>query len=153
MSDRIAIIGISGSGKSRLARELGARSGLPVVQMDALFWSGSWRPVPEAEYLAAHECLIESERWIIEGYVDAAMAGRLRRADQVIFLDPPGWLCAWRVIRRWLEHRRSARPELSPEALERFQLRFLWTVTTRAERPAILAALEGVDPTKIVRRG
>ena len=152
MSDRIAIIGISGSGKTRLARELGAHLGLPVVHMDALFWREDWQAVPEAEYLAAHAQAVSGERWIIEGYVDAAMADRLRRADQVIFLDPPGWLCAWRVIGRWWTHRRAARPALPAAALERLGLRFLWTVASRAERAAILSALRAAEPARVVRR-
>lgn len=149
MSTRIAVIGISGSGKTRLARQIGAQTGLPLFHMDALFWQGDWWPVREADYLAAHADLIDSE-WIIEGYVDPAMALRLHHADRIYFLDPPGWLCALRVVSRWLVHRRKARPELPIEARERLSWRFLRLVMTRAERPNILAALQGVDPTKIV---
>ena len=152
MPDRIAVIGISGSGKSALARVLAAESGLPLFHMDALFWRGAWEAVPEAEYLAAHARLVARDRWIIEGYVDAAMAARLQAADRIIDLDPPGWVCAARVIRRWWTHRVRARPELPPEARERLSLAFLWTVLTRAERPAIEAALAGVDPARIERR-
>ena len=152
MPDRIAVIGIGGSGKSTYARGLAKATGLPLVHMDALFWRGAWEAVPEAEYLEAHARLVAEDRWIIEGYVDVALAGRLQAADRIIDLDPPGWLCAARVIRRWWTHRGRARPELPPEARERLSLRFLWTVLTRAERPAIDAALAGVDPARIERR-
>lgn len=152
MPDRIAVIGISGSGKSTFARVMALKSGLPLFHMDALFWRGAWEAVPEAEYLAAHARLVAQERWIIEGYVDAAMANRLQAADRIIDLDPPGWLCAARVIRRWWTHRGRARPELTPEARERLSLGFLWTVLTRAERPAIDAALVGVDPARIEKQ-
>ena len=152
MCARIAVVGISGSGKTRLARSLAARTGLPLVHMDSLLWTGAWRPVPEADYLAEHARLIAGDRWIIEGYVDPAMAGRLRRAECVLFLDPPGWVCAWRVLKRWVVHRRTARPELPAQARERLSLRFLWRVASRAERPAILAALTGIDPARILRR-
>ncbi|MCC7267658.1 MAG: hypothetical protein IT546_10015 [Caulobacteraceae bacterium] len=148
---RIAVVGISGSGKSTYARELARRTGLPLHHMDALFWRGAWEPVPEAEYLAAHERLTAGADWIIEGYVDGAMTSRLRRADQVIHLDYRGPLCAWRVLRRWIAHRRTSRPELPPGARERLSLSFLLLVLRRAERPAIEAALQGVDPAKILR--
>jgi adenylate kinase family enzyme len=118
--------------------------------MDALFWRGDWRPVAEAEYLAAHARLVAGDRWVIEGYVNASMA-RLQRADRIIFLDYPGGLCAWRVVKRWLRHRRTARSELPAEARERLSLKFLWIVVTRAERAAILEAMAGVDAAKIVR--
>lgn len=150
MSTRIAVIGISGSGKTRLARALALKADLPVTHMDALFWRGRWEPVPEADYLAEHARLIAGERWIIEGFIDPTMAERLHRADRVIFLDLPGWVCAWRVVKRWLAHRRVARAELPSDARERLGRAFLQTVVARAERPAILAALRDVDPAKVV---
>lgn len=119
--------------------------------MDSLFWRGAWEPVPEAEYLEHHARLITEPAWIIEGYVDEAMASRLRLADQVVFLDYPGPLCAWRVLRRWLAHRERPRPELPLAARERLSLGFLLIVLRRAERPAIEAALHGVDPAKVLR--
>lgn len=152
MVRRIAVIGISGAGKTTAARELAAATGLPLFHMDALFWRGAWEPVPEPEYLEAHARLVAQERWIIEGYVDAAMAQRLQAAERIIDLDPPGWLCAARVLRRGWTHRAKARPELPTEALERTSPAFLWRVLTRAERPAIDAALAGVDPARIERR-
>jgi hypothetical protein len=54
-------------------------------------------------------------------------------------------------VKRWLRHRRTARPELPRQARERLNLRFLWIVVTRAERAAILEAIAGVDAAKIVR--
>lgn len=119
--------------------------------MDSLFWRGAWESVPEAEYLARHERVVAEPAWIIEGYVDSAMSSRLRRAEQVIYLDFAGWFCAWRVLRRWFEHRRESRPELPVAARERLGLAFLLVVLRRAERPAIEAALQGVDPAKIQR--
>lgn len=148
---RIAIVGVSGSGKSVYARRLAAATGLPLHHMDALFWRGAWEPVPEAEYLAAHETLLAGPAWIIEGYIDPAMAGRARAADLIIDLDFPGPLCGWRVFRRWLAHRARSRPELPKAARERLTAKFLWVVLTRAERPAIEAALAKVDRAKIHR--
>lgn len=148
---RIAIVGISGSGKSSWARALADATGLPPHHMDSLFWRGAWQAVPEAEYVAAQATLVAGEAWIIEGYVDPALAERVRAADLVVDLDFPGRLCAWRVLMRWMRRRRTARPELPREAMERLSLRFLWTVLSRAERPAIEAALRGIDAAKIRR--
>ena len=119
--------------------------------MDSLFWRGAWEAVPEAEYLQRHESLIAEPAWIIEGYIDEAMGARLNRADQVIYLDYPGALCGWRVLRRWVAHRKESRPELPQAARERLRLSFLLNVLRRAERPAIKAALRGVDPAKVLR--
>ena len=40
--ERILIIGCGGAGKSTLARQLGERTGLPVVHLDQLFWHPGW---------------------------------------------------------------------------------------------------------------
>lgn len=138
---RIAIIGISGSGKTTFAHALQRATGLPLYHADQLFWRGSWHPVPADQYLQAHSEWVGRNKWIIEGYVDSSLAQRLQRADVIIYLTPPPWVCAGRVVKRWLAHRKNARPELPPEALERLSLQFLWVVLSSAERPSIEAAL------------
>ena len=149
---KIAVVGIGGSGKSYFARKLAEETGLPLFHMDALFWKGNWEAVPEVEYIEAQRKLLaENNRWIIEGYVDEALADRLKEADLIIYLDYPGPLCFWRAIRRWLRHRKESRPELPKEALERFDWKFLRVVLTRGERPGIEKALAGVEKSKIIR--
>ncbi len=150
-SRRIAVVGVSGSGKSTYARELSERTGLPLYHMDRLFWRDDWQAVPEAKYLAAHRLLIAEQAWIVEGYIDPAMADRAVAADLIVYLDFPGPLCAWRVFRRWLRYRSAARPELPTAAMERLSLKFLWIVLTRAERPAIEDSLRDIDPSKVRR--
>ncbi|HBE90902.1 MAG: hypothetical protein A3E37_00415 [Candidatus Andersenbacteria bacterium RIFCSPHIGHO2_12_FULL_46_9] len=148
---KIAIVGISGSGKSLLARHLGEKLNLPVIHMDKIFWKGAWEAVPEKEYLDQHAKLLEQEQWITEGYIDAKMADRVRMADIIIYLDYSGLLCAWRVFLRWFKHRRVSRPELPLEALEKLDLKFLWLVFSRGERKDVEAALQGVDQSRILR--
>jgi adenylate kinase family enzyme len=146
---RIAIVGISGAGKSTLGRRLAAATGLPAVYMDRVFWTGNWQPVPEAAYLAEHAVLIQAEEWIIEGFVEPSMAERLRLADLVLYLDYSGVRCGWRVLRRWLFHRKVSRPELPSEALDWIDAKFLWLIVTRGERRHIEAALAVAKPTRL----
>lgn len=149
---KIAVIGISGSGKSVFSRKLAGQTGLPVFHMDSLFWKGNWEVVPEADYIEKQsKLLVENDQWIIEGYVDEALADRLKVADLIIYLDYSGWLCLWRIIKRWFKHRQESRPELPKESLERLNIKFLWTVLTRAERPGIEKALTHVRASKIIR--
>ena len=48
---RVMIIGCGGSGKSTLARQLGEKTGLPVVHLDRIFWSpGNWQHLEKEEF-------------------------------------------------------------------------------------------------------
>ncbi|MDP3727617.1 MAG: hypothetical protein Q8R35_03190 [bacterium] len=148
---KIAVIGICASGKSVFGRELAKRTGLPLFHMDNLFWRGKWEAVPEEEYLRKEQELLRNDEWIIEGYVDEKEAERLKFADLILYLDYSGVRVFWRTIRRWLKHRRVARPELHKEAFDSISIRDLWVALMRLERPAIEAALRKVDQSKVVR--
>lgn len=150
---KIAIVGITGAGKSTLSRRISKKTGLPVYHMDTLFWRGEWQEVPEKEYVEAHQKILrENDRWIIEGWVSEAMADRLRQADLIIYLDYPGWLAAAHYVERWQKHRIVARPELPKESRDRFKFRRFFLSFFRSERPQIeKALLQAADPAKIVR--
>lgn len=149
---KIAVIGIGGSGKSVFARKLSEQTGLPVFHIDTLFWKGNWEAVSEAEYIEQQQkLLVGNEKWIIEGYVDEVLADRLKAADLIIYLDYSGLFCFWRAICRWFKHRKQSRPELPKESLGRLDKGFLWTVLTRGERPGIEKALVHVDSRKVIR--
>ena len=119
--------------------------------MDQLFWKGNWVAVPEAEYLHKHADIIKLDEWIIEGYVDEKMSNRLNEAELVVYLDYSGVRCAYQLIKRWISHRKEARPELSSEALEKFSWRFFWLVLTRAERVEIEQTLKMTNPSNLCR--
>ncbi len=151
--NKIAIVGITGAGKSTLSRRISKKTGIPVYHMDTLFWRGEWQEVPEKEYVEAHEKILqENDRWIIEGWVSEAMSDRLRQADVIMYLDYPGWLCAVHYVERWRKHKDIARPELPEESRERFKLRRFFLILFRIERPQIEDVLRHAgDSQKVVR--
>ena len=76
------------------------------------------------------------------------MAGRLERADTVVYLDYPTWLCLWRAFKRVWRYRGRARPDMTPGCPERFDLAlFLYILTfrrgPRLRTEATLAAYRG----------
>ena len=91
--ERIMVIGGSGSGKSTMARWLGAQTGLPVPHLDHVHWMPYWTPRPEAERLAMVRAFEQEARWIIEGGISTTYPTRyptrLARAQMVIWLDLP----------------------------------------------------------------
>jgi hypothetical protein len=64
--ERIVILGCAGSGKTTLARQLGKRTGAPVICLDTI-----WQPHWDENDVPAFRALIKnahaSERWISDG--------------------------------------------------------------------------------------
>jgi adenylate kinase family enzyme len=147
--NRVAVIGISGSGKSTFASVLAARTGLPLLHGDQLEWQADWTLRPEPDLHALHARWIEQPRWIIEGWMDPARTERLTVADIVIDLDPPTLLCAWRVLARMVRGER--RSEMPAGCVDRFSWRMLSTVLLRKERPYIDDALKAATLKEYAR--
>jgi adenylate kinase family enzyme len=103
-SERIAILGNAGGGKSTLARRLAAARDLPLVEVDKLLWKPGWVEATDAAYEAEHAPLIAGESWIIEGMGKlASIRPRLLRATWVIFIDMVLWQHFWLAAERQIE--------------------------------------------------
>lgn len=87
---RVAIFGNAGGGKSTLARELAATTGLPLQALDKLKYRPGGGEVPYEEYLHAHTRLVDGDEWIIDGFGCIKSAWeRFEAADSLIHLDLP----------------------------------------------------------------
>jgi adenylate kinase family enzyme len=102
--DRIAIIGCGGSGKSHLARELGASLGITPVHLDTVYYDKDWNPLPKDQFAALQRDLVSAPRWVIDGNYASSLPIRLAAADTVIFLDLPARTCLWGIAQRRLRH-------------------------------------------------
>ena len=66
--ERIMIIGCGGSGKSTLARQLGEKTGLPVVHLDQIWWApGNWKHLDWEEFERRLMAELEKPQWILDG--------------------------------------------------------------------------------------
>ncbi len=99
---RVVILGRGASGKSTLAKRLGVITGLPIIEVDKIFWRPGLIATPREQWVAIQEKLVAEDRWIMEGELGPydAVEVRLRAADTIIFLDFSLVRCAWRAIRR-----------------------------------------------------
>jgi adenylate kinase family enzyme len=153
---RVVILGCSGAGKSTFARELGAKIGAPVVYLDALFWRPGWTEPTAAEFRAKVAAAVAGDAWVTDGnYVSRTYDLRLPRADAVIYLDQPRWLCLVRVFRRWLFAFGRTRPDMAEGCFENMNWDFfLWTWNfERKSKPRILAEARKYPTPVIILRG
>jgi hypothetical protein len=130
---RIVILGCAGSGKSTLAKRLGARSGTPVICLDAI-WKPQWGQNEIPEFRARMKEAHDSDAWISEGNFAATTFDiRLPRATLVVWLERPKLFCAWHAITRVFRRRSDhCIGELAKV------LRFIWNFD-RINRPLIEA--------------
>jgi hypothetical protein len=108
---RVLVDGMMGSGKSTFARSLAAKTGLPVIHLDLHYWKPGWVRPSDDEWRERQRALLAGEEWIIDGNYKETLSLRLERAQTVIVLDTPWWLCASRAFRRGLRMPVGEMPE------------------------------------------
>jgi cytidylate kinase len=96
----ILIIGSPGSGKTTLSYSLSRTLRLPVYHLDDYYWRSGWLRVRSDEFEEIQRQIVNRSEWIIDGLHLPSIATRLERADAVVWLLAPAWLCALRFIRR-----------------------------------------------------
>jgi adenylate kinase family enzyme len=126
--NRVIIVGRGGAGKSTLAARIGEITGIPVVELDTVFWRADLSPTPAGEWAARQRELVAPPQWILDGDLGPydILEVRLRVADTVIVLDFSLFRCAWRAFRR------------SRERADFWHWLLGWR---RHSRPALLAAI------------
>ena len=151
---RVLVIGSPGSGKSTLATELARRTRLPLIHLDQHAWLPGWVEMDREEWKTKVRELIGGERWIIDGNYGGTLELRLARADTVIDLEFPAWLCVWRILRRVAGSWRRVRPDMANGCPEHLNLEFLVYTATfpRAARKRADAKLAKFRGTHIKLR-
>ena len=138
---RVAVIGNGGSGKSNFARELGRRTGLPVIHLDRLFWQPGWVPKAAEEWREMQAALVREDDWILDGNYGSTLDVRLMAADTVFFFDTPRRLSLTGVLRRWARHHGQAiQADACPERVSLQFLLWVWRFRSNS-RPRVLEQL------------
>ena len=90
---KIIIIGCPGSGKSRFARELNKKTGIPICHLDLLYWNADKTTVEKSVFLERLGEVMQTHEWILDGNFSSTMEMRMAACDTVIFLDYPCDVC------------------------------------------------------------
>jgi adenylate kinase family enzyme len=101
---KVAIVGCGGSGKSHLARQLGAILGAPVTHLDAVYFDDEWNAPPMEKFAAAQRDLVAEPRWVIDGNYNSTLPIRLEACDTVVLMDISTPAALWGVFSRQIRH-------------------------------------------------
>jgi adenylate kinase family enzyme len=107
---RVAMMGISGGGKTTLGKQLAERLGVPFVELDSHQHGPDWRQATPAELRASVTAALDAapDGWVVDGNYYTPLGGTvLDRADTLVHLDPSLRLAFGRVL--WRTTWRSAR--------------------------------------------
>lgn len=102
VADRILVYGVTGSGKTTMARQIAARTGLPWHEADNLTWEPGWVVVPAEEQRRRIAAICAGERWILDTAYGAWLEVPLARVELIVVLDYPRWRSLARLIGRTL---------------------------------------------------
>lgn len=152
LGNRIVVVGVTGSGKTTLARQLSRRLDLPHVELDALHWEENWTATPKNRFRQKVRTALAGEGWVTDGNYSKVRDLIWPRAQTLIWLDYPLSFILWRQISRGFR-RVSTQEKLWNDNRETWRGVFfshdsliLWAIKThprrRREIPQLLAQAE-----------
>lgn len=97
---RVVVTGLAGSGKSTFTVALAAKTGLPIIHLDLAFWKPGWVAPSETEWREKQRAVLAGDAWIADGNYHETLDLRIQRADTLVVLDMPWWLCSGRALLR-----------------------------------------------------
>jgi adenylate kinase family enzyme len=92
-------------------------------------------PTPLSEWFEKVQELAQEEQWVIDGNYSRTLVLRVERAQAVLFLDLPRWLCLARALWRTAAHRGRTRYDLGDECPEHWDwefVRWIWDFPRRS---------------------
>ncbi len=145
---RVLVIGSPGSGKSTFAAQLATRTGLPLVHLDQHYWRAGWVEPDEENWRQRVAELIAADAWVMDGNYGSTLPLRLDRADTVIDLELPPWLCVTRVVWRAITQFGRTRTDMAEGCPERLDPGFFaytarFAASHRSGRQALREAFAG----------
>ena len=84
--------------KSTFSKALSTRTGLSLIHLDLHYWKPGWVRPSDDEWRVKQRSLLAGDAWIADGNYHETLDLRLERADTVVVLATPWWLCACRAF-------------------------------------------------------
>ena len=109
LPQRVWVCGLSGSGKTTVARRLARILDVPHVELDALHWRHhpDWGMPSDEEFLPEVRRATAGDAWVVEGNYSRSRDIFWPRVELMVWLDLPLRTACWRVFLRTLRRIRS----------------------------------------------
>lgn len=128
VTKRIMVVGRPGSGKTTLVQRLSEELGVPAFHTDVYGLLPGWKPAPFNTYFDIINEIVKRDYWIIDGNSPRTLDLRIQRADIIIWLEPPLWLCMFRLFRRECRYLFRIRPGVAPGCKSHFNLSLIKSI-------------------------
>jgi len=134
------VLGVSaGVGKSTFARRIGDILQINVYHLDTMYWKPGWIEASLDEFRSVQEKIVENRQWIIEGNYSSTYEVRMVRADTIIYLELPLYVCLYRVFKRFFQHIGKTRPDMTIGCDEKLDWKFIkFILTTYKNRKTVM---------------
>jgi adenylate kinase family enzyme len=144
---RVVIVGVTGSGKTTLARNISNMLGIPHFELDAIHWLENWEPLPVDEFQNQVKRLLAKNTWVVDGNYGKVRDIIWGNADTVIWLDYSFPRIFYQLFQRTLR-RVFLHEELWNKNKEHFRSQFLssdslfiWAIKTYPKRKKLYPEL------------
>jgi adenylate kinase family enzyme len=109
---RVVIWGVTGSGKTTLARRLSEALGLPRIELDAIFWQPNWVETPDEEFRTKVLAAVRDGRdgWVLDGSYSRISDIYLAEADTLLWIHLPWRVSFWRLFQRTVSRAWTKQP-------------------------------------------
>ena len=120
------VCGVTGSGKTTVARRIAAALGVPAIELDSLFHQPGWQPTPDEEFREMVQDALDRcpDGWVTDGNYRVVHPVILPRADTFVWLRLPWRVSYWRMVKRTIRRART-KEELWNANTESWRLSFL----------------------------
>ena len=127
---KVLIIGCPGSGKTTLAKALSEKTGLPLIHLDKIQWTGDWECISRENFDRTLLEKMQAPFWIIDGNYNRTIPMRLKECDTVIYLDYPTHVSFYGAMKRVISNYGKVRDDMGGKCRERFDPTFFWFILT-----------------------
>ncbi|MBE0695645.1 MAG: adenylate kinase [Anaerolineaceae bacterium] len=102
-SPRIAVVGITGSGKTTLAGRLARALNIPHVELDSLHWQKNWIMSDLAIFRSQVDQALSAPAWVVDGNYAKVRDLIWPRANTLVWIDYSLPVILWQLTRRTFE--------------------------------------------------